>query len=68
MSSIVFQFFSILDMNEGMIFLHVDNPGSKYTSQVFPVKLNPLRTTGRLVKTNEVSILKPIRDIVRMVV
>ena len=29
--------------------------------------LNPLRTTGRFVKTNEVFISKPIRDIVRMV-
>ena len=28
--------------------------------------INPLRTTGRLVKTNEVSIFKPIRGIVRM--
>ena len=34
-----------------------------------PLNLNvlTLRTTGRLAKTNEVSIFKPIRDIVRIV-
>ena len=30
--------------------------------------LTALRTTGQLVKTNEASICKPIRDIVRIVV
>ena len=32
------------------------------------LQFNPLRTNRRLVKMNEVSIFKPIRDIVRMVV
>ena len=42
----------------------------KYATRLahFLFFLNPLRTTARLVKTNEVSILKPIRNIVRMVV
>ena len=31
------------------------------------IHMNPLRTTGRLVKMNALSIFKPIRDIVRMV-
>ena len=38
---------------------------SKTNGCVFTV--NPLRTTSRLVKTYEVLMFKPIRDIVRMV-